>query len=86
MQSEMAKIRAQQLAFQVQILDPELVFRSVGFVNFMSTWLIRMVDPKKSHPNPIVELPLPPDVPMTFRVLPEYFLEDVVDYFLFIVR
>lgn len=23
---------------------------------------------------------------MMFRVLPEYFLEDVVDYFLFIVR
>ena len=23
---------------------------------------------------------------MAFRVLPEYFLEDVVDYFLFIVR
>jgi ubiquitin conjugation factor E4 B len=82
----MGKIKTQQLAFQVQILDPELVFRTVGFINFVSTWLIRLVDPTKSHPNSTVELPLPHDVPMTFRVLPEYFLEDVVDYFLFIVR
>jgi ubiquitin conjugation factor E4 B len=83
---EMGKIQSQQLAYRVQILDPELVFRTVGFINFVSTWLIRIVDPKKSHPNSTVELPLPQDVPMTFRVLPEYFLEDVVDYFLFIVR
>jgi ubiquitin conjugation factor E4 B len=82
----MGKIQAQQLAFRVQILDPELVFRTVGFINFVSTWLIRIVDPKRSHPNVTVELPLPQEVPMTFRVLPEYFLEDVVDYFLFIVR
>jgi len=82
----MGKIKTQQLAFQVQLLDPELVFRTVGFINFASAWLIRLVDPKKSHPNLTVELPLPHDVPMTFRVLPEYFLEDVVDYFLFIVR
>ena len=82
----MAKIEAQQMAFRVQILDPELVFRTTGFINFVSSWLIRMVDPKRSHPNLTVELPLSKDVPMTFRVLPEYFLEDVVDYFLFIVR
>jgi len=84
--TELGKIKTQQLAFQVQLLDPELVFRTVGFINFASAWLIRLVDPKKSHPNLTVELPLPHDVPMTFRVLPEYFLEDVVDYFLFIVR
>jgi ubiquitin conjugation factor E4 B len=82
----MGKIKSQQLAYRVQILDPELVFRTVGFINFVSSWLIRIVDPKKSHPNLTVDLPLPLDVPMTFRVLPEYFLEDVVDYFLFIVR
>lgn len=33
-----------------------------------------------------VRLPLPQDVPMSFRVLPEFILEDVIDYFLFIVR
>lgn len=51
----MAKIRSQQFAFQVQLMEPELVFRTIGFMNFVSTWLIRLVDPKKSHPDPIVE-------------------------------
>jgi hypothetical protein len=31
-------------------------------------------------------LPLPKDVPMTFRVLPEFIIEDVVEFFLFVVR
>ena len=86
MEVDMGKIQSQQLAFQVQILDPDLALRTVRFISLISTWLIRIVDPKKSYPNSTVELPLPQEVPMTFRVLPEYFLEDVVDYFLFIVR
>ncbi|KAI6042671.1 ubiquitin elongating factor core-domain-containing protein [Pisolithus marmoratus] len=83
---EMAKIQAHQLAFRVQLLEPDLVFRYIGFTNFVSTWLIRKVDPRGSHPQPVVELPLPQEVPMSFRVLPEYILEDVVEYFLFVVR
>lgn len=82
----MTKIQAEQQAYRVQIMDPELVFRTIGFINFVSSWLIRIVDPRHAHPTTMVELPLPQEVPMTFRVLPEYFLEDVVDYFLFIVR
>ncbi|KAF7365176.1 U-box domain-containing protein [Mycena venus] len=84
--AEMGKIRMQQLAFEAQLLDPELVFRSIGFTNFLSTWLIRQVDPAKKHPNPPAELPLPKEVPMAFRVLPEYILEDIVDYLHFIVQ
>ncbi|KAF7987086.1 hypothetical protein HWV62_255 [Athelia sp. TMB] len=84
--TQMTKIQAEQQAYRVQIMDPELVFRTIGFINFVSSWLIRIVDPRHAHPTTMVELPLPQEVPMTFRVLPEYFLEDVVDYFLFIVR
>jgi ubiquitin conjugation factor E4 B len=84
--NEMSKIQSQQLAYRVQLLDPELVFRYIGFTNFASTWLIRSVDPQGTHPNPVVELPLPKDVPMTFRVLPEFIIEDVVEFFLFVVR
>jgi len=102
----MAKIQSQQLAFQAQLLEPELVFRSIGFTAFLSTWLIRLVDPKKTHPKPIVEyvslfgvvtqhltdslcrlrLPLPKEVPMAFKALPEYLIEDVVDYLIFVVQ
>ncbi|KAG2066491.1 hypothetical protein BDR04DRAFT_1106685 [Suillus decipiens] len=84
--NEMSKIQSQQLAYRVQLLDPELVFRYIGFTSFASTWLIRSVDPRGIHPNPVVQLPLPKDVPMTFRVLPEFIIEDVVEFFLFVVR
>ncbi|KAJ8523244.1 hypothetical protein ONZ45_g319 [Pleurotus djamor] len=83
---EMDKVKAQQLAYEVQLLDPELVFRSIGFTTFLSVWLIRQADPKKTHPSPAVGLPLPKEVPMAFRVLPEYLVEDIVDYLVFVVR
>ncbi|KAF4577224.1 hypothetical protein EYR36_005211 [Pleurotus pulmonarius] len=83
---EMTKVKAQQLSFEVQLLDPELVFQSIGFTTFLSVWLIRQADPKKAHPSPVVELPLPQEVPMSFRVLPEYLVEDIVDYLVFAVR
>ncbi|KAK7048400.1 U-box domain-containing protein [Favolaschia claudopus] len=83
---EMGKVRMQQLAFETQLLDPELVFRSIGFTNFLSTWLIRQADPAKKHPNPPAVIPLPKEVPMSFRVLPEYIVEDIVDYLHFIVQ
>jgi ubiquitin conjugation factor E4 B len=103
---EQNKIKSQQMAFEAGLLDPEMVFRSIGFTNFLSTWLIHQVDPKKMHPSPLVEyvshyfgdkgvsfltvlrsrLPLPRDVPMSFRVLPEYIVEDIVDYLFFAVQ
>ncbi|KAF8558253.1 hypothetical protein OG21DRAFT_1455716 [Imleria badia] len=86
MKTEMAKIQAQQFAFRVQLLEPDFVLRYIGFTNFVSTWLIRRAEPKGLHPTPLAELPLPQDVPMSFRVLPEYILEDVVEFFLFVTR
>ncbi|KAF8645185.1 hypothetical protein AX16_008012 [Volvariella volvacea WC 439] len=83
---EQGKIRAQQIAFEAQLLDPELVFRSLSFTTFLSTWVIRQVDPKKTHPSPPVQLPLPTEVPMAFRTLPEYIIEDIVDYLFFVVQ
>ena len=53
--NEQGKIRSQQLAFEAGLLDPEMVFRSIGFTNFLSTWLIRQVDPVKMHPSPLVK-------------------------------
>lgn len=63
-----------------------MVYKSIEFTNFLSVWLIRSVDPRKSHPKQTVDLPLPDEVPMYFRTLPEYFLEDVVDYLHFAVQ
>ena len=54
-QAEQDKIYAAQLAYETQLADPELVFRSISFANLVSTWLIRQVDPLKKHPNPTIE-------------------------------
>lgn len=35
---------------------------------------------------PPSRLPLPKEAPLNFRVLPEYILEDVIDYLFFVVR
>ncbi|KIK52087.1 hypothetical protein GYMLUDRAFT_50156 [Collybiopsis luxurians FD-317 M1] len=78
--NEQAKIKSSAMAYEAQLSDPELVFRSIGFTTFLSVWLIRQVDPQKKHPSPLAELPLPKEVPMSFRALPEYIIEDIVDY------
>ncbi|KAH9480417.1 Ubiquitin conjugation factor E4 [Psilocybe cubensis] len=83
---EQNKVRIQQFTFEAGLMEQDLVFRSIGFTNFLATWLIRQADPKKTHPNPPVELPLPKEVPMSFRALPEYIVEDIVDYLYFAVQ
>ncbi|KAI0346029.1 hypothetical protein BDW22DRAFT_1353692 [Trametopsis cervina] len=83
---EQEKLEASQLALQTQLAEPELVFRGISFVNFVSTWLLRFIDPHHAYPNKPIELPLPKEVPFGFRVLPEYIIEDVVDYHSFTIR
>lgn len=53
--ADIAKAKATQMAFETQLLDPELVFQAIGFSNFLSAWLIRQADPKHTHPNPPTE-------------------------------
>ncbi|TBU62234.1 ubiquitin elongating factor core-domain-containing protein [Dichomitus squalens] len=84
--AEQDKLYAAQLAYETQLGDPELVFRSISFSNLVSTWLLRQVDPRQKHPNPTIDLPLPKDVPMAWRVLPEYLVEDVIEYHLYVIR
>ena len=53
--NELAKVKSTSYSFTVQLLDPEHVFRSMAFATFVSTWVVRFVDPKKKHPNPLAE-------------------------------
>jgi ubiquitin conjugation factor E4 B len=102
-QDEIDKIQAAQMAGLTQLYDPEFLFRGNTFTSFVTTWVIRYADPRKTHPKPVVEsvsdllplhsfsrlrhrLPLPKEVPLDFRVLPEYVLEDIIDYLFFAVR
>jgi len=52
---ELDNLRSKSLSFTVQLLDPDHVSRSMVFVTFVSTWIVRFADPEKKHPNPLVK-------------------------------
>jgi len=71
---------------ETQLLDPEMVFRTLTFSGFVASWLVRIVDPRGQHPAVSIELPLPKEVPPTFAALPELLVEDILDFSIFLLR
>lgn len=45
---EQAKSLSRHLAYEVQLREPDFVARSLEWSTFLSTWLIKLVDPKKT--------------------------------------
>lgn len=68
------------------LLDEQTQGRSMLFMRYVIVWLLRIVAPGQSYPKQPIQLPLPAEQPEVFRCLPEYFLEDVVENFKFIMR
>ena len=66
------------------LLDDLNQGRSMQFMRYVIVWLLRLVSPE--YPKKPLKLPLPEDQPEVFKCLPEYFLEDVVSNFKFIMR
>ena len=52
---ELDSLRAKSYSFTAQLMDPDHVSRSMVFVTFVSTWIVRFADPEKKHPNPLVK-------------------------------
>ncbi|CCA73755.1 related to UFD2-ubiquitin fusion degradation protein [Serendipita indica DSM 11827] len=77
---EISKMHALMESMYVAILDDEFTSKSVGFSCFVSVWLLRMVDPSKQHPKVTISLPLPQEVPLVFKVQPEYAFDDIVEF------
>ncbi|CAE6469063.1 ubiquitin conjugation factor E4 B [Rhizoctonia solani] len=84
--NDKAKYNRELLTYDVQLQDPELTQRNLAFTNFMMVWMLRMVDPTHQYPNKPMSLPLPEQIPDEFRMLPEYFVEDVVDYYIYVMK
>ncbi|CAE6512214.1 unnamed protein product [Rhizoctonia solani] len=84
--TDKAKYQRELLTYEVQIQDSELTQRNLAFTNFMMAWVLRMVDPMHQYPSKPMTLPLPEQVPDDFRMLPEYFIEDVVDYYIHVMK
>ena len=66
------------------LLDELNQGRSMQFMRYVIVWLLRLVSPE--FPKKLPKLPLPEEQPEVFKCLPEYFLEDVVNNFKFIMR
>ena len=68
------------------LLDDLNQARSMQFMRYVIVWLLRLVAPEHGYPKTSIQLPLPQSAPAVFACLPEYFLEDVVANFKFIMR
>uniref|UniRef100_A0A671TBX5 Ubiquitin conjugation factor E4 B-like n=1 Tax=Sinocyclocheilus anshuiensis TaxID=1608454 RepID=A0A671TBX5_9TELE len=63
------------------LLDENLLRRCLQFFSMVIQLILRMVEPA----NPGVTLPLNPEIPKSFAALPEFYIEDVAEFLLFIV-
>lgn len=75
---------AYRLAYETMILDPSFLAEAIRFYDLVMAWLVRIVDPKHKHPWETVHLPLPEQVPENFAMLPEWIIEDIVEFYIFI--
>ena len=75
-----------KFAVQGVLLDDLSQARSMQFMRYVIVWLLRLVVPTHDFPKRLLKLPLPIEQPEVFKCLPEYFLEDVVGNFKFIMR
>ncbi|MCJ1313271.1 hypothetical protein MMC25_006948 [Agyrium rufum] len=75
-----------KFAVQGVLLDELNQGRAMQFMRYVSVWLLRLVSSSNSYPKKMITIPLPSEQPPVFKCLPEYFLEDVVTTFKFIMR
>ena len=83
---ELERGMAYKYTLQGVLLDDLSQARSMQFMRYVLVWLLRLVTPAHDFPKSKFQLPLPVEQNMVFRCLPEYFLEDVVGNFKFIMR
>ncbi|CDZ97514.1 Ubiquitin fusion degradation protein-2 [Phaffia rhodozyma] len=85
LKTDIATTRSFVTAYDVQLLDKDFVSRVMMFQSFVMTWFVRLVDPTHIYPKEMITLPLPDEAPMAFRMLPEFILEDMADYHVFLM-
>ncbi|EJD50679.1 hypothetical protein AURDEDRAFT_112253 [Auricularia subglabra TFB-10046 SS5] len=76
-----SKYNSYLVAMHVQLLEPDMVFRTLTFGGFTAAWLTRVVEPTHTFPAQQIELPLPREVNPAFANLPEFFFEIILKPF-----
>nr|XP_057939431.1 ubiquitin conjugation factor E4 B isoform X2 [Doryrhamphus excisus] len=74
-------VRAKACA-DVGLLDENLLRRSLQFYSTVIQLILRTVDPA----YPSITLPLNSEIPKSFAALPEFYIEDVAEFLLFVVQ
>nr|KAG5707396.1 hypothetical protein BaRGS_005363 [Batillaria attramentaria] len=80
--SQVQRLQKSKLCADAGVLDQTMLVRVLRFYTQVSQFLLRAADPKLQGS----ELPLQPEVPMQFSALPEYYLEDIADFLLFVLQ
>ena len=75
---------ALKYSLQGVLFDEQWQARSMLFMRYVTVWLLRLVS-RVNFPQETLKLPLPEQQPEVFQSLPEYFLEDIVSNFKFIM-
>ena len=75
-----------KFAVQGVLWDELTQARCMQFMRYVVVWLLRTVAPGQDIPRQAIHLPLPAEQPNVFKCLPEYFLEDVIESFTFLLR
>lgn len=75
---------ALEYALQGLLLDELWQSRSMQFMRYVIVWLLRLIS-KRNFPKEQVHLPLPEQQSEVLKFLPEYFLDDIISNFKFIL-
>lgn len=75
---------ALKYSLQGVLFDDQWQARSMLFMRYVTVWLLRLVS-GVNFPKEPIKLPLPEQQPEIFKCLPEYFLDDIVSNFKFIM-
>lgn len=81
-QSKILQVKGMKLACEAQLFDVDNIERALKFYIFFAEWLCRLADPEGKGDR----LPLPTPVPREFAAIPEYTVEDMGDFLVFVSR
>ncbi|XP_043080622.1 ubiquitin conjugation factor E4 B isoform X2 [Puntigrus tetrazona] len=80
--TQLKKLVRSKACADAGLLDENLLRRCLQFFSMLIQLILRMVEPAYPH----VTLPLNPEIPKSFAALPEFYIEDVAEFLLFIVQ
>uniref|UniRef100_A0A8C1Q8G3 Ubiquitin conjugation factor E4 B n=1 Tax=Cyprinus carpio TaxID=7962 RepID=A0A8C1Q8G3_CYPCA len=80
--TQLKKLVRSKACADAGLLDENLLRRCLQFFSMVIQLILRMVEPAYPH----VTLPLNPEIPKIFAALPEFYIEDVAEFLLFIVQ